>query len=87
MKTMPLAAVKANFSQLVDQVMKRDEQILVTRNGRPAAVLVSADEYESLSETAAIRGDRELMGEIRRGVRGLKRGARLYTLEELLPGD
>ena len=87
MKTMPLAAVKANFSQLVDQVVKRDEQILVTRNGRPAAVLVSADEYESLSETAAIRGDRELMGEIRRGVRGLKRGAKLYTLEELLPGD
>ena len=87
MKTMPLAAVKANFSQLVDQVVKRDEQILVTRNGRPAAVLVSSDEYESLSETAAIRGDRELMGEIRRGVRGLKRGAKLYTLEELLPGD
>ena len=47
MKTLPLAEVKANFSQLIDQVVKRDEQILITRNGRPAAVLASADEYDS----------------------------------------
>jgi antitoxin (DNA-binding transcriptional repressor) of toxin-antitoxin stability system len=35
MKTLPLAEVKANFSQLIDQVVKRDEQILITRK-RPA---------------------------------------------------
>ncbi len=87
MKTLPLAEVKAKFSQLVDQVAKRDEQIVITRNGRPAAVLVSADEYESLCETVAIRSDRELMAEIRRGLRGLGRGAKVYTLEELIPKD
>jgi antitoxin (DNA-binding transcriptional repressor) of toxin-antitoxin stability system len=38
MKTLPLAEVKANFSQLIDQVVKRDEQILITRDGQPAAV-------------------------------------------------
>ena len=75
MKTLPLAEVKANFSQLIDQVVKRDEQILITRNGRPAAVLVSANEYDSLCETAEIRSDRELMAEIRQGLCGLKRGA------------
>lgn len=84
MKTLPLAEVKANFSQLIDQVVNRDEQILITRNGRPAAVLVSVDEYESRCETVAIRSDRELMAEVRRGLRGLKRGAKIYTLEELL---
>ena len=87
MKTLPLAEVKANFSQLIDQVVKRDEQILITRNGRPAAVLVSADEYDSLCETVAIRSDRALMDEIRQGLRGLKRGAKIYTLEEFLPED
>jgi antitoxin YefM len=85
MKTLPLAEVRANLSQLIDQVMKRDERILITRNGRPAAVLVTADEYDSLCETVTIRSDRELMAEIRRGLRGLKRGAKIYTLEELLP--
>jgi prevent-host-death family protein len=80
MKTLRLAEAKANFSQLIDQVVKRDEHILITRNGRPAAILVSANEYDSLCETAAIRSDRELMAEIRRGLRGLKRGSKTYTL-------
>ena len=87
MKTLPLAEVKAKLSRLVDQVAKTDDQIVITRNGRPAAVLVSSDEYDSWRETQAIRSDRELMAEIRRGLRALKRGGKIYTLEELLPGD
>jgi len=87
MKIVPLAEVKAKLSRLVDQVAKTDDQIVITRNGRPAAVLVSPDEYDSWRETQAIRSDRELMAEIRRGLRALKRGGKIYTLEELLPGD
>ena len=66
---------------------KTDEEILITRNGRPAAVLVSPDEYQGWKETQAIRLDRELVAEIRRGLRMLKRGGNIYTLEELLPAD
>jgi len=87
MKTLPLAEVKAKLSRLVDRVAETDEEILITRNGRPAAVLVSPDEYEAWKETQAIRSDRELMTEIQRGLRGLRRGGRIYTLEELLPED
>ena len=35
----------------------------------------------------AIQSDGELVAGIRRGLRGLKRGAKIYTLEELLPED
>ena len=87
MKTLPLAEVKAKLSRLVDRVAETDEEILITRNGRPAAVLVSPDEYEAWKETQAIRSDRELLTEIRRGLRALRRGGRIYTLEELLPED
>ena len=87
MKTLPLAHVKANLSRLVDQVVETDEEIMITRNGRPAAVLVSPDEYDGWKETQAIRSDRELMAEIQGGLRMLKRGAKIYTLEELLPED
>jgi antitoxin YefM len=86
-KTLPLAQVKANLSRLVDQVVETDEEIMITRNGRPAAILVSPDEYEGWKETQAIRSDRELVAEIRRGLRLLKRGSKIYTLEELLPED
>ena len=87
MKTLPIAQVKANLSRLVDQVVETDEEIVITRNGRPAAILVSPDEYEGLTETQAIRSDRELVAEIRRGLQMLKRGGKIYTLEELLPED
>ena len=87
MKTLPLAEAKAQLSRLVERVAETDEEILITRNGRPAAILISPDEYESWKETRAIQSDRELMEEIRRGLRDLKKGGRIYTLEELLPDD
>jgi prevent-host-death family protein len=84
MKTLSLSEAKAGLSGLVDEVERRDEEIIITRNGRPAAVLVSPEEYESWRETLAIRSDRDLMREIRAGVAALKaRRARLYTLQEL----
>src|SRR5439155_77547 len=42
-KTLPLSEAKATLSRLVDQVASRDEQIVITRNGKPVAMLVSPD--------------------------------------------
>lgn len=85
MKTLPLSEAKSQLSGLVEQVRALDEQVVITRNGRPAAVLVSAEEFERWKETVEVRGDPALMKEIRSGLRALKAGkARLYTLEELL---
>ena len=85
MKTLSLSDAKAKLSGLVDQVSRRDEEVIITKNGRPAAVLVSADEYESWQETNAVRSDAGLMREIKSGLRALKaRKAKLYTLDELL---
>ena len=84
MKTLSLSEAKAKLSGLIEDVERRDEEIVITRNGRPAAVLVSPDEYDSWKETLAIRVDRDLMREIKTGLAALKaRKARLYTLDEL----
>lgn len=84
MKTLPLTEAKTKLSSLIDEVRDRDEEVTITKNGRPVAVLVSADEFESWKETISIRADAALMEEIRRGLAELKEGnARLYTLEEL----
>ena len=74
MRTLPLSEVKAKLSALVDEVESRDERIVITRKGRPAAVLVSQDDLESWQETLEIASDRALMTEIRRGVRQIERG-------------
>jgi antitoxin YefM len=84
MKTLSLSEAKAKLSGLVDAVERRDEEVVITRNGRPAAVLVSADEYESWKETQGIQADNDLMAQIRKSLRELKTGkAKLYTLDEL----
>src|SRR5438876_8164556 len=74
MKTLSLTEVKAKLSELVDEVEGRDERIVITRKGRPAAVLVSQNDLDSWQETLEITSDRALMTEIRRGIRQLKRG-------------
>src|SRR5438309_930747 len=58
MKTLSLSDVKARLSGLVDEVERRDEEIVITRNGQPAAVLVSPDEYDSWKESLAVRSDK-----------------------------
>jgi prevent-host-death family protein len=84
MKTLPLSEVKTRLSELVDRVTSTDEEITITKNGRPAAVLVSSDEFESWKETLAIQSDPELMTEIRKGLRSLKsKKTKRYTLDEL----
>lgn len=73
MKTLPLSEVKAKLSELVDQVESRDERIVITRKGRPAAILVSQDDLESWQETLEIMSDPAFMREIQRGVRQIRR--------------
>lgn len=84
MKTLSLSEAKMKLSSLVDAVHKTDEEVIITKNGSPAAVLISPDEFEGWKETIAIRADADLMQEIKKGVDSLKKGkAKLYTLEEL----
>jgi len=60
MKTLSLSEAKMKLSSLVETVVSTDEEIVITRNGSPAAVLISPDEFESLKETVAVRSDLSL---------------------------
>ncbi len=84
MKALSVSEAKMKLSGLIDAVNATDEEVVITKNGRPAAVLISPDEFESLRETVAVRSDSALMKEIKKGLRALKmKKAKLYTLEEL----
>lgn len=84
MKILSLSEAKMKLSAVVDAVMATDEEITITKNGRPVAVIVSPDEFESWKETIAVMTDSQLMEEIKKGLEALQRKrAKLYTLEEL----
>lgn len=88
MKTLPLSEAKMKLSALVAALRDTEEEVVITKNGVPAAVLISPDEFESWRETMAIRFDPEFMEEIRSGLSALnKRKAKLYTLDELFAED
>jgi antitoxin YefM len=85
MKTLSLSEAKMKLSALVESVKNTDEEVIITKNGTPAAVLISSDEYESWQETLTIRLDKELTAEIQSGLAAFKKKKlKLYTLEELL---
>jgi prevent-host-death family protein len=59
MTTDSLRNVKDRFSEFVDRIEREHERVIVTRNGRPAAVMLSLDDLESLEETLELLGDGE----------------------------
>jgi len=63
--TLPLAEVKAKFSEMVDRVEHTHDRITVTRNGRPAAVLISSDELASLEDTLDLLSDPDALAQLR----------------------
>jgi prevent-host-death family protein len=63
-KTLPISEVKARLPELVTGVEQREEEVVVTRNGKPAAVLVNYAEFERLKETLDVLSDPDLMRQI-----------------------
>ena len=83
MDTLSLSEAKMKLSELIEKVHSTDTEIVITKNGRPAAVLVSPDEFEGWRETISIKTNADLMGEIKKGIAALKNKPKVYTLEEL----
>jgi len=63
-KMLPISGVKTRLPELVSGVAEREEEIVVTRNGKPAAVLVNYNEYERLKDTLDVLSDPALMKQI-----------------------
>ncbi|HSA89069.1 MAG TPA: type II toxin-antitoxin system Phd/YefM family antitoxin [Burkholderiales bacterium] len=82
-KILPISEVKARLPELVTGVEEREEQVVVTRNGRPAAMLVSYAEYEGLKETLDVLSDPELMKQIRQSLASIASGEKWLTFEEV----
>lgn len=76
-ETIPFTEAKAHLSELVDRTSREHERFILTRNGRPAAVLVSPADLESLEETVDILQDHALLQSIRKSRREAAEGNRL----------
>ncbi len=82
---MALKDVKDRLSQVVDQVEREHDRVTITKHGRPAAVVISIGDLESLEETLDILGRPALVEQIRQSLDELASGeAVTLTKDELL---
>lgn len=63
---MPLAEVKNRLSEVVDRLEREHGRVVITKHGRPAAVVLSVEDLEGLEETLDILSDPRLMRRIRK---------------------
>ena len=54
MSTESVRTVRNNFADFIGRVQQQHERVTITRNGSPAAVLISPDDLDSMEETLAI---------------------------------
>lgn len=81
-QTLPITKAREDLANLVNNANKKLDEYVITVNGVPAAVLMSAVEFDSWKETIEIMSDPGLMKTIRAGEKDIKNG-NFVTLEDL----
>ncbi|MBI1976464.1 MAG: type II toxin-antitoxin system Phd/YefM family antitoxin [Candidatus Omnitrophica bacterium] len=84
--TLPVSEVKMKLTHLIEQVQGQADEIVVTRRGKPAAIILSYEEYEGLKETLEIMSQPKLVAELKRRLGYFRRGGKGLTLEQIF-GD
>lgn len=79
---MPVSKVRDHLNDLVDAVSVTHEQVTITKNGSPAAVLVGSDEWESLQETLFWLSRPSIVDDVAAARRDLEEG-RTYDEEQI----
>ena len=80
-ETRSLADVKAHLSEIIDLVESEHERVVITRHGKPAAVIVSTGDLESIEETLGILSAPGALQEIRAAEDEISRGEFLTAAE------
>lgn len=82
---LPLAEVKNRLSEVVDRLQREHGRVVITKHGRPAAVVLSVDDLDGLEETLDVLSNPALLRRLRRGVADVEAGqVRELTKDEAL---
>jgi antitoxin YefM len=81
-EALSLGALGAQLAEVVERVETTHERVLVTRDGHPAAVLISPDDLAALEETLDLLSDPQALARIQAAREDIAAG-RVVTEEEL----
>lgn len=81
-KNVTLKALRPRLPKIIDDIDSKMDRFVITRRGKPVALMMSVDDYESLLETLDILGDRGLMKKIRKAETEIGKG-NVKTLDKI----
>lgn len=82
---MPLAEVKNRLSEVVDRLEREHGRVVITKHGRPAAVVLTVEDLENLEETLNVMADPKLMRRVRQAQAEIDAGdVKALTKDEAL---
>lgn len=64
MVTTPLTDLRERIGEVIDEIRTTGTECIITKHGRPVAVLLSHDEYEAIIETLNVLSDSDTMDAI-----------------------
>ena len=73
-KTLPITKARSELTTLVDRANRLLDEYIITVKGVPAAILMSAAEFESWQETMDILADPGLVKAIKKGEKEIDEG-------------
>jgi antitoxin YefM len=73
-KTISLKEARSRFSTIVDKVDRLSQRYVVTKNGVPKAVVMSAEEFESWVETLELMSNPKAVKALEQGLKEAKAG-------------
>lgn len=85
-RTIPLKEARAKFSKLVDRVDQLSDRYIVTKNGTPKAVVMSAEEFESWVETLEFISNPKAVKALEQGLKEAKTG-KFHSFKEVFGED
>ncbi|MFH0764210.1 MAG: type II toxin-antitoxin system Phd/YefM family antitoxin [Candidatus Omnitrophota bacterium] len=81
-RNVTLKALRPRLPRIIDDIDSKMDRFVITRRGKPVALMMSVDDYESLLETLDILGDKGLMKKIRKAEAEIKKG-NFKTLDKI----
>ncbi len=72
--TVSLKELRPSLPRIISRIDSRFDRYVVTRRGKPVAVMLSAQDYESLMETLDILADRRTCEGLRKGDEDIRKG-------------
>jgi len=73
-RVVPFSEARAHLTDLLDEIEAIHQHVVITRNGRPAAVVIAEDEYEAILETLDVLADEGALADLRASEADVKAG-------------